>query len=170
MTKVIAGLFNDSKEAGEAVADLKAAGFTEDISVIAKDSDKEEVSEHLVKTDVTGGAVGGAVTGGALGGLLGLLAGVATVVAPGIGTLIVAGPLAAAWGLTGAAAGALTGGLVGALTDAGISKDKAKQFEEAVQRGEVLVVVSADEKSETKVRSILDNHHVKASAMGYAAA
>lgn len=167
---VIAGIFKDSKQAGNAVSELKKAGFTNDISIIAKDASGADMKSHQVKQDVSDGTAGGAAVGGVLGGLVGLLATVGTVILPGIGTLIVAGPFAAAWGLTGAAAGALTGGLVGALVDAGIPEERARQFEAAVKRGEVLVTVSTTHENEQKVRRILDKHNVAESMVSHAMA
>jgi uncharacterized membrane protein len=170
MSHIVAGLFNDSKKAGHAVAELKQVGFTDDISLIAKDPSDTEASAHQIKQKVTDGAGDGAAVGGMLGGLVGLLAGIGTVILPGLGTLIVAGPLAALWGITGAAAGALTGGLVGALVDAGIPEERAKQFEDAIRRGEVLVTVTADHEDEQEVRRILDKHNVRESATSHMSA
>lgn len=161
MDHIVSGLFTDSKKAGKAVAELKQQGFTDDISIIAKDPETAEGSSHQVKQDVTDGAVGGAATGGVLGVITGLIAGAASAVVPGIGALVVAGPLAAAWGITGGAVGALTGGLVGAMVDAGIPEEKARLYEDRIIAGDVLVTVSTDHENEAKVKSILDKHSVE---------
>lgn len=162
MDHVVSGLFTDSKQAGHAVAELKQQGFTDDISVIAKDPSDADESTHQVKQNVTDGAVGGAATGGVLGVITGLLAGVVSAAVPGIGTLLVAGPLAATWGITGGAIGALTGGLVGALVDAGIPEEKARMYEDRIIAGDVLVTVSTDHEDEAKVQKILDKYNVEA--------
>ena len=170
MAQMVVGLFEDSKKAGNAVAELKQEGFTDDISVIAKDPEDMEVTSHQVKQDLSDGTASGAVTGGVLGGLVGLLVGVGTVALPGLGTLIVAGPLAAAWGLTGAAAGAITGGIVGALVDAGIPEERAREYEEAIKRGQVVVAVTADREDEPAIRRILDKHNAVDAAARQASA
>lgn len=161
MDYLISGLFTNSKKAGEAVSELKQAGFTDDISIIAKDPQTSEESSHQVKQDVTDGALGGAATGGVLGAITGLVAGAASALVPGIGALAVAGPLAATWGITGGALGALSGGLVGALVDAGIPEEKAKLYEDRIQAGDVLVTVSSSEEDEAEIRRIFDKHSVQ---------
>lgn len=86
------------------------------------------------------------------------MATIGTIALPGFGTLIVAGPLVAAWGLTGAGAGALTGGIVGALVDAGIPEERAKMYEDAIKEGEVLVTVTTSHGNESKIRSTLEKY------------
>ena len=162
MDHIVSGLFTDSKKAGKAVAELKEQGFTDDISVIAKDPQDADNSSHQIKQNVTDGAIGGAATGGVIGALAGIIAGAASVLVPGIGTLVVAGPLAATWGITGGALGALTGGLVGAMVDAGIPEEKARMYEDRIKAGDVLVSVSADHEDETAIQKILDKHSVQA--------
>lgn len=157
---LIIGLFSDSDHAGQAVSELKQKGYTNDISVIAKDESSEEIKAHDVKQSTADGAASGAAIGGVMGGITGLLAGLSSVALPGIGTVLVAGPLAATWGLVGGAAGMLSGGLIGALVDAGIPEEEAREYEHALQAGEVLVVVSADESKTTAVHQIMDKHNV----------
>lgn len=168
MAELVAGLFSDSKKAGEAVADLKQRGFTDDISLIAKNFNDEGVNSHQIKQDVKDGAGAGAVTGGILGALGGLLVGAATLTVPVIGPILAAGPLAAALG--GGAIGAATGGIVGALVDAGIPDQKAKMYEDRIRSGEVLVTVTVPEDKAASVQRILDAHSVEGLDMYHAAA
>lgn len=142
MSVVVAGLFNDSKLAGEAVAELKQKGYTNRVSVIMKD-ENGEVKNTNVKGEAIGGTLAGATSGGALGALTGLLAGAVSTTIPGA-VLLVAGPLALTWGLTGAAIGALGGGLLGALTDIGFSQEKAQLISDSIMRGDVVVTVEGD--------------------------
>lgn len=158
MKKIVTALFADSKRAGGAVSELKEKGFVENLSLIAKGEDTGEVTSHDLKEDVGQGALAGAGIGGALGGLFGLIAGFSSVVVPGFGTILVAGPLAVAWGLTGSALGALTGGLAGGLVDAGIPEVDAKEYERRLLAGDVLVLVKVDEGDVEKVQSIFDEH------------
>lgn len=161
MAQVVAGLFSDSVKAGNAVAELKQQGFTEDISVVAREEGTGEVTSEQVKQNVEDGTVAGAVTGAVGGGLLGLLAGAVNVAVPGVGALLVFGPLAALWGLTGGALGALAGGLIGALVDAGFPEERARLYEDRVREGEVLVAVDVEEGREDEVVKILGKHGVE---------
>lgn len=150
MATLVAGLFEDSKAAGEAVSNLKEKGYTDDISVLAKDVGGD-VSTHQIKEDVTKSTGTGAAVGAGAGALAGLIAGAVTVAIPGA-MLLVGGPLAVIWGVSGAAVGALGGGILGALTKAGFSDEKAKLFEQSIMNGQVLVAVSGDD---DKVDSIM---------------
>ncbi len=87
-----------------------------------------------------------------LGALGGLLLGATALTISGIG-LVIAGPLAAVLG--GAGIGAVTGGLAGALAGLGVSEDDARQYEERVEAGDILVVVAAGER-EAEARWILE--------------
>ncbi len=64
------------------------------------------------------------------------------VLVPGVGPVVVAGPLAAALlaGLEGAIAGTALGGLAGALVGWGIPKDRALTYETQIKGGKFLVV------------------------------
>lgn len=140
------GVFTTHAAAESALKELKAFGV--------KDTDLSYVyvnDKGAIKDGQTGGKAGGAaaagVTAGAvIGGLAGLV--VANGILPGVGTLLVAGPLATALGITGAAAtavagaatGAVAGGLIGALTHMGVAKQDAQLYEDHVRRGDILVI------------------------------
>lgn len=146
------GLFSDSKRAGDAVAQLKERGYTDDISVLAKDDKTGDPRSEDVKKEVKDSAAIGAGVGAVAGAIW---AGLSAVALPGLG-LLVGGPLAAL--LTGGGAGALAGGLAGALADYGIPKDMAKKYEERIGRGDVAVAVTTDEGHVDEVRQILSDH------------
>ncbi|MFT9847331.1 general stress protein [Aneurinibacillus sp. REN35] len=148
--KKIIGVFHDHDEAVRAIETLKERGYrSEDISVIAKDRDRIDTIEEETDTKVEEGLAAGATTGGVLGGLTGLLVGVGALAIPGIGPIVAAGPIAATIG--GAVVGAGAGGLVGALVGMGIPEDEAKQYEEYLNKGEILVLVDADAEREHHV-------------------
>lgn len=155
-----AGLFTDSKAAGDAVAELKGAGYADDISVVAKDESTGKVSTEQVEQSVADGAAAGAVTGGMAGILTGVLASLVSVALPGVGTVLVAGPFVTSWALAGGALGALTGGIVGALVDAGFDENKAKMYEESILRGEVLIAVTSDPDAQPAIVDILQKYGV----------
>lgn len=153
MSTVI-GLFTDSKNAGDVVGDLKAQGYTEDISIVAKDVNQSGTTSAQVKQEVSDGATAGAATGAAMGAIGALLVGAASFALPGVGAVVL-GPLATL--LAGTATGAVAGGLVGALVDWGIPEEKAKDFENRINSGEVLVAVKTDSDTQTEVQSLFEN-------------
>lgn len=158
MSHVVIGLFGDSEAAGHAVSELKNKGYTKDISVVAKNPETGETDTHSVKEDGTGGAKTGASMGAAIGGAGALLAGITAVAIPGVG--LVAGTIATA--LAAAATGAAAGGVVGWMVDKGIPDNKAKEYEERIQHGEVLVAVETPHEKEAEVEMILGSHAVDA--------
>jgi hypothetical protein len=151
MTQIVRGIFYTPAEAEHAIADLLDRGFArENISVIAPGTSE---AAHVVvpgtEVEHTGDMVVGAVGGGLLGGALGALVGMIVVAIPGLGPVLVAGPLAAAIGeagvtmLLGAGAGALSGGFFGAREWGSISGHDTQVYEEFLRRGATLVMVEA---------------------------
>lgn len=140
-------------QARQAVTDLNAAGVPDSkISLVANkhvSAEHDEVDEHE-------GAATGASIGAAVGGAGGLLAGLGIMAIPGIGPVVAVGWLAST--LVGALAGAATGGIVGALVDAGVSKEDAEVYSEAIRRGGTLVTVQADDDQVSTVEAILNRH------------
>lgn len=155
MSDVLLGIFKDSKHAGMAVSEFVQQGITDDITVISKEGSTGDVSTQQVQQDLTEGTTAGTIAGATVGTLAALLAGAASFTLPGLG-LIVLGPLAAA--LTGLGAGALTGGLVGAMIDWGIPDATARDYEQRIQAGEVLVGVSTNRIDTIQARAILEKH------------
>jgi len=101
---------------------LIGAGFSDnDISVLFPDSDETRHFAHEQHTKAPEGAAAGAGGGVVIGGALGWLAGIGTLVIPGVGPFIAAGPIMAA--LAGAGAGAAAGGLTGALIGMGMGSE-----------------------------------------------
>jgi hypothetical protein len=66
---------------------------------------------------------------------------------PGVGPVVAAGWLVATavGAVAGAAAGGATGGLIGLLTSAGVTKEHANFYAEAIRRGGSLVIARVDE-------------------------
>ena len=109
-------VYPDHAAAERAVRRLHDEGLAmSDLSIIGRDF---QISEEPVGfVDAGACAKAGAGTGAWFGGLFGLMVGAAAVMVPGVGPMVVAGPLAAAVlaGLEGALAGTALGGLAGAL-------------------------------------------------------
>lgn len=147
---IITGMFKDRKNAELAYEGLKDRGYEDDeINVIMSDSTRKiHFGDDRKDSGLGNKSLEGAGKGSAIGGSIGAIAGVVAALGtnlliPGLG-LVVAGPLAA--GLAGAGAGGITGGLIGALVGSGIPEDRAKEFEEGVKNGHI--IVSAKAKSE----------------------
>lgn len=140
------GVFTTHVAAESALNELKEFGVKDtDLSYVYI-NDKGNVQDGKVGGKVGHGVAVGATAGAVLGGTLGLV--VANGILPGLGSLIVAGPLASLLGFSGAAGaavagaatGAAAGGFVGALTTMGIDKRDVELYEGHVRRGDILVI------------------------------
>jgi hypothetical protein len=165
--KRIMGIFSNVETADIAYSDLIDAGFnSSNISVISKDTNVEKTETKGPIQNAVGGGAAGAVTGGAIGGIAGILLAAGTLSLPGIGPLLIGGPLLTALGITGgtatAVSGALTGaaagGLLGALTGLGLPESTAKVYSEKIAGGSVVLSVEADESEIDNAQTILNNH------------
>jgi len=138
----IVAVYPDHESAEEAVQQLEKAGFAlKDISIMGRDF---QVSEKPIGFVTTGDvAAQGASAGAWAGGIFGLLMGAAFLILPGVGPVVIAGPLAAALlgGLEGALAGAAIGGLSGALIGLGVSKEHAIKYETELKAGKFVVAL-----------------------------
>ncbi len=133
-------IFTTTARAEAAVDRLAAAGFSgRDLSVLL--CDKGEPREFVTEqnTKAPEGATAGAGVGGVVGGTLGLLVGIGALAIPGLGPLIVAGPIMTS--LAGLGIGGAVGGLVGALVGMGIPEFEAKLYDGRVRGGAVLLAV-----------------------------
>jgi uncharacterized membrane protein len=84
---------------------------------------------------------------------LGWLLGIGTLVIPGIGPFLAAGPLLVV--LAGAGVGAAVGGLTGALLGIGMRQYEARQYEGKMKGGNILVsVLTEDGIERARVREI----------------
>lgn len=164
MAKTIIGLFEDKYVADHAIEELLHYGYSnKEISLIMKEEKKIIRKNNNVETSVTEGAASGAVGGGVIGGIAGLLVGIGAIAVPGFGAILIAGPIAAALGLTGAAAttvsgaitGAVAGGLVGSLVGLGIPEEEAHVYEQEIREGAVLIAVPATNAEQDFVRELM---------------
>ncbi len=147
-SRMVTGLFRDRESAERAYGSMSTRGYSkDDVNLLMSDETRKRhfASDTAPETALGDKAMEGAGVGSAIGGTAGaILAGIAAIgtslVLPGIG-LVIAGPIAAA--LAGAGAGGLTGGLVGALIGSGIPEDRAKEYEEGVKGGGIVMGVNA---------------------------
>lgn len=170
MDSMILGMFADQKTAEKAVNNLQKEGyFPKEISLVMKETreTKEVAGDNTTTKNVGRSTVSGAVAGGVIGAIAGILVGVGAVAIPGIGPLLVAGPLSGILGLSGAAAttvtgaveGVVAGGIFGALIGLGLPVETARQYEDRIKEGGVLVAVTVPEINDRKdPEEILKNY------------
>jgi hypothetical protein len=143
-------------EAEGAVKELQRAGIDmHSLSIIGKGS---HTDEHVVGYYNTGDRMKyWGKTGAFWGGFWGLLFGSAFFAIPGLGPVLVAGPLVA-WIVGGLEGAALVGGLsaIGAgLVGIGIPKDSVVQYELAVKTDKFVLMVHGTALEVEKARSII---------------
>jgi uncharacterized membrane protein len=156
----VVAVYGSHTEAEEAVKELQRLGIDmRTLSIIGKDS---HTDEHVVGYYNTGDRMKyWGKTGAFWGGFWGLLFGSAFFAIPGIGPVLVAGPLVA-W-IVGALEGAvLVGGLsaIGAgLYGLGIPKDSVVRYEMALKTDKFLLMVHGTAPEVEKTRDILEKTH-----------
>jgi hypothetical protein len=162
-------IFNTHGEAENAVKELQKSGFDmKKLSIVGKDYHTEE---QVVGYYHTGDRMKyWGKLGAFWGGLWGILFGAAFFWIPGIGPLLVAGPIVSA--IVGALEGAVAvGGLtaLGAgLYSIGIPKDSIINYESSVKADKFLLVVHGSGDDLTKAKDILKSagHEVTVHSSG----
>jgi hypothetical protein len=158
-TNSVVAVFESHNQAEEAIRELQRDGFDmKKLSIVGKDYHTEE---HVVGYYTAGDRMAywgkqGAFWGGIWGGLWGIL-GAAFFWVPGLGQLLVAGPIVM-W-IVGALEGAVvTGGItaLGAgLYSIGIPKNSVMQYETEVKNGQLLLVAHGTSEEVERARAIL---------------
>lgn len=139
MNNHVIGVYENEQQAVKVVEDLKNEGYaTEEISIVAKNAKQLSEITQEVKPSNKDGAIAGALTGGAIG-LAGVIAGLSTILIPGFGAVLAAGPIITTIGgaVVGANSGA--GGLKHALLEIGVPDEEAELYSNDVQDGKILV-------------------------------
>jgi uncharacterized membrane protein len=156
--ETVAAVYHTHPEAEKAVKELQEAGIDmRTLSIVGKDY---HTDEHVVGYYNTGDRMmRWGKTGAFWGGFWGLLFGSAFFAIPGLGPLLVAGPLVT-W-IVGALEGAaVVGGLsaLGAgLASMGIPKNSVLEYEEAVKSDKFLLIVNGTAAEVAKAKEILAN-------------
>jgi uncharacterized membrane protein len=153
----VVGIFDSHIKAETSIKELQRSGFDmKKLSIVGKDYHPEE---HVVGYYNVGDRmkVWGKL-GAFWGGFWGLLFGSALFFIPGIGPLIVFGPLVT-W-IVGALEGAVVIGglsaLAAALYSIGIPKDSVVKYETAIKSAKFLVIAHGTADEVAKARSILE--------------
>ncbi len=153
---VTVGVFETHELAETAIKELQRSHFDmQQLSIIGKDYNTEE---QVVGYYNTGDRVKfWGKLGAFWGGLFGLLFGSAFLVIPGIGQVLVFGPLVG-WIIAALESALVTGGLSAfgaALFSVGIPNDSIVKYEKAVKANKFLVIVHGTEENAENAREIL---------------
>lgn len=152
----VVGIFDSHVQAETGIKELQLAGFDmKRLSIVGKDYHTEE---HVVGFYNAGDRMKLWGKRGAFwGGFWGLLFGSALFVVPGVGPLIVFGPLVS-W-IVGAMEGAVVVGgfgvLAAGLYSIGIPENSCLQYETAVRSDKFLVIAHGAEADAAKAKGIL---------------
>lgn len=148
-SNAVIGVYESVQEAEAAVKTLLDQGVPAgEVSIVGQDLHSETRVHGFVTTgDV---AKSGAKTGAWVGGLFGVLTGAALLFIPGVGPLIVLGPLAA--GAVSAAEGATAGGGIGAVLGHFIAKRHVPKYSRHLTEGKYLVVRHAPQTADADAR------------------
>ncbi len=150
--EIVAGVFDDARQAETAIADLYRAGFPIDrIDMVTRSQGETEgTPDFALQKNATEGTVAGGAIGAAVGALA---AAAATLVFPGFAVVLGAGLLTTVLG--GAALGAAGGSLLGTFVALEMSEDDAHYYARAVQKeGRTVVLVQTPDHRD-EARAIL---------------
>lgn len=167
------GIYRDRVGAETAVEHLKRDGFrNNEIAVLAPHNTRLRDHAHMSPDKAVEGLEIGATTGAIVGSVLGWLAGAGMLAVPGLGSVIIAGPIVTTLVATGALAS--IGGLWGGLLGLGVPEHEAKHYEGRLRNGDILLSVHCDEPDRilwakeimvfTGAEDIYSRHTVPASA------
>jgi uncharacterized membrane protein len=153
----VVAVFDTHHRAEEAVKALQRAGFNmKQLSIVGKDYHSEE---HVVGYYTTGDRMWyWGKLGAFWGGLWGVLFGAAFFMVPGIGPVLVAGPLVSAivGGLEGAAVVGGLGAIGAGLYSIGIPKNSVLEYERALRSDKYLLVAYGTADEVAKAKEIMD--------------
>jgi hypothetical protein len=155
MSSVITGLFENASQATLAIYRLEALGVNEaDISIVANNSYAKDDFAVDEGTKAAEGGLIGAASGGVLAAIIGGFTAVGSVATGGAG-LLVAGPLVAAFAAGGA--GAAIGGTFGAAIGALIPEHEIKFYEDAIEKGSILIGVKYNSDNKNSIEEVLES-------------
>jgi uncharacterized membrane protein len=154
----VVAIFESHNQAEDAVRELQKSGFDmKKLSIVGKDY---HTDEHVVGYYNTGDRMMyWGKLGAFWGGLWGMLFGSAFFFVPGVGPLLVAGPLVT-W-ILGALEGAVvTGGITAlgaALVSIGVPENSVLQYEANVKAGKFLLILHGTPQEVEHAKDRLDN-------------
>lgn len=138
MSSVITGLFENASQATLAIYRLEAMGVNEaDISIVANNSYTKEDFAVDEGTKAAEGGLIGAASGGVLGAVVAGFTAVGTVATGG--------------------AGAAVGGTLGAAIGAFIPEHEIQYYEDAIEKGSILIGVKHSSDNKNSIEEVLEN-------------
>ena len=160
------GVFGNHEDAESAVKALQKSGYDmTTLSVIGKDYSTEENVVGYYNTGERMAAWG--KFGLFWGWIWGLLLGSAFFIIPGVGPVMVGGPLVS-WIIGALETAALTAGfgvLGGALASIGIPKDSVLRYETALKSGRFIVILHGSAAEVEKAKDVLAQSQAEASEL-----
>lgn len=159
MAHIVVGLFENKADAGKAVSELKAAGYTRDISLIAKSEHTGKV--HLLQVKQHDEEIEETEKGADWGLLGGIIGGLSAVLNPLFAAPAVVVAFAVTMGVAGAAVGAAFGEYMAYLQGAGLPPERAKLFQDKIRAGQVFVSVADTKGTDNRVRSIFETYNAE---------
>ena len=152
---LVVAVFDDSRSAERAIADLYKAGFALDkMDMVTRGQGETTATPDLAsKKTASDGAMTGAATGAGVGAVAGAAAAAAILMIPGLGIALGAGLLAGVIG--GAALGATGGSLIGPFVALEMSEEDAKYYSGVVKdEGRTVVLVQTPNR-QAEARAVL---------------
>jgi uncharacterized membrane protein len=153
----VVAIYDTHEQAEQAVKCLQEAGV--DMKSLSIAGKEQHTDEHVVGYYNTGDRMKHWGKVGAFwGGFWGLLFGSALFAVPGIGPVLVAGPLVA-WivaGLEGAAVVGGMGAIGGGLASIGIPKDSIVEYELALKTDKFVLIVHGTQDAVDKAKGIIE--------------
>jgi len=161
----ILAVYKSHAQAEAAVKELNRSGFDmKKLSIVGRDY---QTNENVVGYYNAGDRVKYWGTLGAFwGGIWGLMFGSAFLLVPGVGPLLIAGPLVA-WIIAGLENAIVVGGLSAlgaALYSHGIPKDSVLVYEAGIKTGNFLLIAHGSKEDAIQARGIIDRTHPQAIA------
>lgn len=155
-TNIAVAIYPTHQGAETAIRELEKSGFDmKKLSIVGKDYHTEE---HVTGYYTTGDRMmAWGKLGAFWGGLWGLLFGSAFFLIPGIGPVLMAGPLVAAI-VSGLECAALVGGvsaLGAAMVSLGVPKNSAIAYETELAAGKFVLIVHGTQEETAKARAVL---------------
>jgi hypothetical protein len=158
--KTLVGIFSSQADAARAYSDLRSLNLHgDDLILLSPEASLQQIDAVPTEDGEQPGM--GKALGGVVGGAMGLAAGaaVASLLLPGIGTIIAIGLGAGALGVGGAVAGAAGGGALEQMLTRGLPKDEIFLYEDALRQGRtVIVVTSEDDDLLTQSRQVMERN------------
>jgi hypothetical protein len=166
----VVAIFETHNQAEDAVRELQKDGFDmKKLSIVGKDYHTEEhpVGYYNAGDRMLYWGKQGAFWGGFWGGMWAILFGSAYFLIPGIGPLLVAGPLVV-WIVGVLEGAAIVGGisaLGAALASIGIPKNSVVQYETEVKNGKILLVAHGTAEEVERAKDLLDQSQAKTTTL-----